>query len=101
MSTRAHEMWQADDATWFASRRTNEGGRGIAGGFPTRDAAREWLEGLMQSDACVWLPEMCPVCRSRCVTCFGLAHGGYGFYVLCESDECGFFAKDLEPAEGV
>ena len=39
------------------------------------------------------LPEVCPKCGSKTDFGFGLAGGGYGAYVACESDDCDFFAK--------
>ena len=37
--------------------------------------------------------EICPKCGSKTDFGFGLAGGGYGAYVACESDACDFFAK--------
>lgn len=45
-----------------------------------------------QPDAEV-LPEICPKCGAITDFGFGLAGGGYGPYVACESDDCDFFAK--------
>lgn len=40
------------------------------------------------------LPEgPCPKCGGELVFGFGLAGGGYGAYVACDTDDCDFFAK--------
>lgn len=39
------------------------------------------------------LPEVCPKCGTETIFGFGMAGGGYGPYVACDSDTCDFFAK--------
>ncbi len=51
----------------------------ICGGPPPRDAET--------------LPEKCPKCGEPTLPGFGLMGGGYGPYVVCETDNCDFFAK--------
>jgi hypothetical protein len=45
------------------------------------------------------LLEVCPRCGTRTVGGFGLMGGGYGPYVICPRDPCGYFAKQYLPED--
>jgi hypothetical protein len=39
------------------------------------------------------LLDICPKCGTETEQGFGLAGGGYGVYVYCPTEGCGYFAK--------
>jgi hypothetical protein len=47
------------------------------------------------------LPPTCPKCGTPTEGGFGLAGGGYGPYVYCPADGCGYFAKQYLVAAGL
>lgn len=53
------------------------------------------------SDKLVRDPEECPKCGgSEMFYGFGLAFGGYGSYVACIDERCGWWSKDLLGFDG-
>lgn len=47
------------------------------------------------------LPSACPKCGAPTLPGYGLMGGGIGAYVMCESDDCDFFAKQQDPEGGL